>query len=28
VIRRMSHPGLDDGLADRVRRYIGLIRQG
>jgi len=28
VIRRMSDPGLDDGLADRVRRYVGLIRQG
>lgn len=27
VIRRMSDPGLNDGLADRVRRYVALIQQ-
>ncbi len=28
VIRRMSEPGLEDGLADRVLRYCSVIRQG
>jgi hypothetical protein len=28
VIRRMSEPGLDDGLADRTLRYCSVIRQG
>jgi hypothetical protein len=28
VIRRMSDPGLDDGLADRTLRYCSLIQKG